>query len=136
MQIDNRTSDYRVWNVIVFVLAGILLATELMERPGFWSNYARDLVGPPLIYILFRGLHRTKRSRKSPHFRTPNVAAAFVLGFCFVVEAAQYLGLYSAHFDPYDLVAYVSGVLPIYVADRWRQSTHAPFTDSRQTTPP
>ncbi len=105
MQIDNRTSDYRIWTAIVVVLVAVLLATEVMERPGFWSNYARDLVGPPLIYILFRGLHRARRSRKSP-------------------------------FDPYDLVAYVSGVLPIYVADRWRQSTHAPFTDSRQTTPP
>ena len=38
---------------------------------------------------------------------TPEIAAAFVIGFCFLLEAGQYLGLYHGRFDPYDLVAHV-----------------------------
>ena len=100
-------------------MVAIGLATELIERPGFWSSYVRDIVGPAAIYILLRRLHRPAKSQALSQNFSPEVAAAVILGICFLIEISQYLDLYEAHFDPYDFVAYVSGVLPCYVADRW-----------------
>lgn len=102
------------------ILLAILLATEVFERPGLWSSYARDLVGPAVIYLLFRGRHRASEARVFWGLRTPDLVMVFVLGFCFSVEAAQYFGLYSGHFDLYDLAAYVAGLFPWYLVDRWR----------------
>jgi hypothetical protein len=102
------------------MLGAILLATEAFERPGLWSSYARDLVGPAMIYLLFRGRHRASGGRVFWGLRTPDHVVVFVLGFCVSVEAAQYFGLNSGHFDLYDLAAYVAGLLPWYAADRWR----------------
>lgn len=42
-----------------------------------------------------------------------------ITGICFLIEAAQHLRLYDAHYDPYDFVEYVSLLLPCYVIDRW-----------------
>jgi hypothetical protein len=117
-----KTPPYEVlaWRVAILILGAILLATEAFERPGFWSSYARDLAGPAVIYLLFRGRHRTSEVRAIWGLRTPDHVVVFVLGFCFSVEAAQYSGLASGHFDLYDLAAYVAGLIPWYVVDRWR----------------
>jgi hypothetical protein len=101
-------------------LGAVLVATEAFERPGLWSSYARDLVGPAVIYLLFRGRHRASKARVFWGLGTPDHVVAFVLGFCFIVEASQYVGLSSGHFDLYDLAAYVTGLFPWYLADRWR----------------
>ena len=101
-------------------LGAVLVATEVLERPGIWSSYARDLVGPAVIYLLFRGRHRASEARVFWGLRTPDLVFAFVLGFCFTVEVAQYVGLSSGTFDLYDLAAYVTGLVPWYLADRWR----------------
>ena len=119
MQIETPSYEVHIWRATVLVLGAVLLATEVLERPGFWSSYARDLTGPALMYLLFRGRHRASKVGTIPGVRTPNQVAAFVLGFCVTVEAAQYFGLYG-HFDPYDFVAYVTGLVPFYLVDRWR----------------
>ena len=117
-----KTPSYEVhaWRAAILIMGAILVATEAFERSGLWSSYARDLVGPAVIYLLFRGRHRASEARVFWGLRTPNHVVVFVLGFCFSVEAAQYFGLYSGHFDLYDLAAYVAGLFPWYVADRWR----------------
>ena len=109
-----------LWRAAVSILGTILLATEIFDNPGFWSSYARDLTGPAVIYLLFRGRHRASEGRVLWGLRTPDHVALFILGFCFSVEAAQYFDLYSGHFDLYDLAAYVAGLLPWYLADWWR----------------
>ena len=119
-QIKTPSYEAHVWRAAILILGAILLATETFERPGLWSSYARDLVGPAVIYLLFRGRHRASEIRAFGGLRTPDHVVVFVLGFCFSVEAAQYFGLYSGHFDLYDLAAYVAGLFPWYVADRWR----------------
>jgi hypothetical protein len=119
-QIEAPSYEVQVWRTIIVALGALLLATEVFERPGLWSSYARDVVGPGVIYLLFRGRHRVSEARVLWGLRTPNLVAAFVLGFCVTVEAAQYLGLSGGSFDPYDLAAYAIGLLPWYLADRWR----------------
>jgi hypothetical protein len=52
-------------------------------------------------------------------FLLPEVALVIVVTACFLFEAAQQLRLYEAHFDPIDFAAYVSLVVPCYVAERW-----------------
>ena len=122
-QIETPSYEVHVWRTVILALVAVLLATEVLERPGFWSSYARDLVGPAVIYLLFRGRHRASEARVFWGLRTPDRVVAFVLGFCFTVEAAQYFGLVSGRFDPYDLAAYVTGLLPWYLVDRWRWRT-------------
>ncbi len=119
-RIEIPSYEVHVWRAAILILGAILLATEAFERPGIWSSYARDLVGPAVIYLLFRGRHRASKARVFWGLKTPNRVAVFVLGFCLSVEAAQYFGLYSGHFDSYDLAAYVAGLVPWYVVDRWR----------------
>ncbi len=114
-----RASGVRGWAVTLVVLMAIGLATEIVEHPGFWSSYVLDIAGPAWVYILLRGLHRPTQSRALSRNLKPEAALAVVLGLCFLIELSQYLDLYDAHFDPYDLVAYLSGTFPCYAADKW-----------------
>jgi hypothetical protein len=47
-------------------------------------------------------------------------ALGFIIAACFLVEGAQFFGLYEAHFDPFDFLAYVSLLVPCYLIDKWR----------------
>jgi len=119
-QIETPANEVFAWRTVIFALGAVFLATEFIERPGFWSSYMRDLVGPAVFYLLFRGRHRVAGGRVFWGMRTPDHVVAFVLGFCFAVEFAQYAGWLSGRFDVYDLAAYVVGLFPWYLADRWR----------------
>ena len=48
-QIETPSYEIHVWRTAIFILGAIVLATEVFEVPGFWSSYARDLVGPAVI---------------------------------------------------------------------------------------
>ena len=106
------------WRLTFLVAMVVGLAAENYPRPGFWGSYVFDIAGPVWAYIICRGLH-SRPPRPLWRQFTPEVAAAFLIGFCFLLEGGQYLGLYRGRFDAYDLVAYVAGVLPCYVADKW-----------------
>ena len=118
--IDIQVPRFGRWRLTFLVAMVVGLAAENYPRPGFSSSYVFDIAGPIRAYIICRGLHYRRLSPR-PVWRqfTPEVAAAFVIGFCFLLETGQYLGLYHGRFDPYDLVAYVAGVSPCYLADRW-----------------
>jgi hypothetical protein len=58
-------------------------------------------------------------------FLSPEAALAVVVGACFLIELAQYHRPYDARYDPFDLVAYASLVVPCYVVDRWLVRRHA-----------
>ncbi len=130
-RIDIRAPLFGRWRLTLLAAMVLGFAAENYPRPGFWSSYAFDIAGPAGAYIICRGLHYRRLSPR-PVWRkfTPEVAAAFVIGFCFLLEAGQYFGLYHGHFDPYDLVAYVVGVLPCYFVDRW--STESESTEQAE----
>ena len=125
------SGDYKYWKAALITSGTIALASGLVRRPGFWSSYVLDIFGPAWIYILVRGLFSKAQPAMLARFLSPEAALAITTGACFIIEAAQYFRLYEAHFDPLDLVAYVSLSVPCYVADRWlvnRRSSGAGVT--------
>ncbi|MCJ7552323.1 MAG: hypothetical protein MUO34_00435 [Ignavibacteriaceae bacterium] len=40
------------------------------------------------------------------------------MAICFIIETSQYFNFYNAYFDPYDYLAYISLLLPIYFTDK------------------
>lgn len=113
-----QARQYRFWAVAL----GILLTAGVLAQfgiPGFWSSYALDIAAPAWIYIGIRGLARRSQSTRPPWFLPPETVLFFIISVCFLVEAAQFLGLSAGHYDPYDLLAYVALLVPFYIIDRW-----------------
>jgi len=109
------------WIVAGVSLLLLGLSAEWARRrglPGFWTSYVVDFAGPAWTYIILRA--QATAHRRSPLWRrfTPGPTAIVVVLACFFIEGMQYLELYDAHFDPWDLVAYASGVLVLYAIDR------------------
>ena len=50
-QIETPSYEVHVWRAVILALVAVLLATEVLERPGLWSSYARDLVGPAIAAV-------------------------------------------------------------------------------------
>jgi hypothetical protein len=78
-----------------------------------------DIVGPAWNYILLRGIYTSKKSGSLFFRLKPDAAALIILAICFLIETAQYFKLYEARFDPYDYLAYVSLLLPVYLIDKY-----------------
>jgi hypothetical protein len=88
--------------------------------PAFWSSYVLDITGPAWSYILLRQLYEPRReSELLARVFTPTTTALTVVGICFLVEIGQFMGLYDATPDPWDFVAYASGVTVFYAVDLW-----------------
>jgi len=77
------------------------------------------IFGPAWNYILIRGLY-SRKANQSPfaQHRSPEKTLILIVSICFAIEFAQYLGIYDAHFDPFDFLAYISLLLPCYVVDK------------------
>lgn len=112
----NRYAPYWAAALLLFGITG--LSTTWMDGPSWWSGYVLDMTGPAWNYILFRGLFTAWADNRWVRFFTPTRTLVCFVGFAFGVEAAQYAGLYDATFDPLDLVAYVSLLVPLYWIDR------------------
>jgi hypothetical protein len=113
-----QADEHRWWAAALVMLGSVGLATCFNPVPGFWSNYVLDIVGPAWNYILLRGLFTNKPTPWSRFF-TPEKALVLIAFVCVAIEAAQYFKLYEAHYDPYDFVAYLSLLVPIYLVDAW-----------------
>ena len=74
--------------------------------PVFVNGYLIDVLLPMALYLLL-SLFESKLIR-APLFR-----ACTVFGFGCFVEASQYFGypIFGSTFDPFDILAYASGVL-------------------------
>jgi len=74
--------------------------------PAFVNGYLIDILLPMTLYLLL-SLFESKLIR-APLFR-----ACTVFGFGCFVEASQYFGdpIFGSTFDPFDILAYASGVL-------------------------
>ena len=72
-------------------------------QPGITSSSEADIHHGPII--------------GGPRFFTPTRTVTLLLLVSFAMECAQYLKLYDATFDPWDLLAYVSILIPLFVLD-------------------
>ncbi len=104
--------------ITIFIL---LLVTEIAIAYFQFHSFIRGFIGDvlviPLLYSLAQSIKR---------FNPIKVTAAVVL-FAFAVEIAQYFSIaeilniqnrfvkiiIGSHFDPWDLLAYTLGILPI-----------------------
>jgi hypothetical protein len=112
---------------IVFLLLG--LSSEVARHhgvAGFWTSYVLDFAGPAWSYLGLRALATTHEESGFWRLFTPGITAALIIGSCFAIEGLQYLEVYEAHFDPYDLIAYSSGVLALAAIDRWTGRRRSP----------
>lgn len=94
------------------------MSTTWIDGGPFWRGYVLDMTGPAWSYILVRLRYTRWVDHRWTRFFTPNRTVLLVLGSCFAIEGAQYLRLYDATFDPWDLAAYASLLVPAYLVDR------------------
>ena len=107
------------WAIAMVVLGTVGLSTIWLEVSDFWQGYVLDMTGPAWNYILFRGLFTAQANNAWTHFFTPTRTLLLFLMVCFGIEALQYFEVYDATFDPWDLLAYSSILVPLYLLDRW-----------------
>ncbi len=113
---------------LVLGLSGINTKIDETAATGIWSGlksfrkgYLLDMFGPAWSYILFRGLFTSYAENAWTSFFTPGKTFVIFLLVSFGIETAQYFHLYDATFDPWDLLAYVSILIPLFLLDM-RQS--------------
>jgi len=74
-----------------------------------------DIAGPAWNYILFRGLSTAIADNAWTRFFTPDRTLVIFPLVCFGIETLQYFDVYDSTFDPWDLLAYVSIFIPVYL---------------------
>ena len=119
----------RAWLVVYWILmASFLLAAALnlgRVSGGFLTSHLADLTVPALLYVLARERAPGKRMafRRATQWlgRTPERAAIVLLLASAGTEVSQAVwprGIFAGRFDPWDIVAYATGLLVVYGADK------------------
>lgn len=108
------------WAIGLVVLCGTGLATIWIDLGDFWKGYVLDIAGPSWNYILFRGLFTSYQDNAWTRFFTPKRTLFIFLLVCGGIEGAQYLNLYDATYDPWDLLSYVSILIPLFLLDSYQ----------------
>lgn len=106
------------WKVVLIGLGLISLSTGFLKSPGFWWGYVLDIAGPARAYVLLRAQYKAGNSGFLTIRFIPEMTLVIIIAICYLIEAAQYLNIYNAHFDPYDFLEYISGILPVYLVDK------------------
>jgi len=105
------------WAIGLVILGAIGLATIWIDLGLFWKGYVLDMVGPAWNYILFRGRFTAKTDNIWTRFFTPVKTFSLFVVVAFGIEIMQYFKLYDSTFDPWDLLAYISILLPLFIID-------------------
>ena len=124
----NKYAPY--WAVVLVMLCFTGLATIWIDLGSFWKGYVLDMTGPAWNYILFRRLFTSYSDNLWSRFFTPVRTFVIWLFVCFGIETLQYFKVYESTFDPWDLVAYVSLLSPIFILD-YRQSNSYPVINKQ-----
>ncbi|TAJ12575.1 hypothetical protein DMA11_12250 [Marinilabiliaceae bacterium JC017] len=113
--LHDRLAPY--WAISLLILIAIGIATVWVDYGAMWRGYVLDIVGPAWTYILFRGLFTYKFNNRWTRFFTPLKTFLILLSACYGIEVAQFLRLYEATFDPWDFLAYVVLLGPMFLID-------------------
>jgi 4-amino-4-deoxy-L-arabinose transferase-like glycosyltransferase len=111
----DKNAPYWAVALVIFCIVG--LSTNWINLGDFWKGYVLDMTGPAWNYILFRGLFTAKVNNAWTRFFTPNKTLIIFLLVCFLIEILQYFKIYDSTFDPWDLLAYGSILIPIFLLD-------------------
>ena len=98
------------------------LSTNWINLGPFWTGYVLDMAGPAWVYILFRGLFTQYQDNIWRRFFTPCLSFWLLITISFLIEAIQFAGWYPSTFDPWDMVAYLSILLPLHLLDLKQQN--------------
>jgi hypothetical protein len=107
------------WKLLLILLGLLVLTSGLLKAPGFWSSYLLDISGPAMGYVLLRARYSSGNQTFLTLRFSPETALQIVIVICFLIETSQYFKLYPSYFDPFDYLAYISGVVVVYVFDKW-----------------
>ncbi len=113
--IHNKYAPY--WAITFAILLGTGLLAISFDFGSFWKGYVLDMAGPAWAYILFRGLFTAKADNIWTRFFTPGRTLIIFLTVCFGIETLQYFKIYKSTFDFWDLLAYISILIPLYLID-------------------
>lgn len=105
------------WAAAIIVLGTTGLSTIWFDLGAFWKGYVLDMAGPAWNYILFRGLYTAWADNAWTRFFTPVRTIIIFLFVCFGIETMQYFKIYDSTFDWWDLLAYVSVLIPLFILD-------------------
>jgi len=105
------------WAVALFIFGTVGLSTIWIDLGSFWKGYVLDMTGPAWNYILFRGLFTAKADNVWTRFFTPIRTLIIFLLVCFIIEILQYFKIYDSTFDTWDLLAYCSILIPLFIID-------------------
>jgi hypothetical protein len=111
----DKFAPYWAAALVIFAVTGI--ATVWIDLGAFWKGYALDIVGPAWNYILFRGLFTSEADNAWTRFFTPLRTLIIFIAVCIGIEVSQFFNLYDATYDPWDFVAYLSLLLPVFILD-------------------
>jgi hypothetical protein len=106
------------WAAGLIMLGATGLATIWLDFGPFWKGHVLDMTGPGWNYILFRGRYTSKADNRWTRFFTPQRTVVIFVAVCLGIEGMQYFELYEATFDPWDLVAYISILIPLFILDQ------------------
>jgi len=120
VKIKNQSTSTKTtfWKITLIVLCLIGLSTGILRFNTFWTSYVLDIVGPAWIYILIRVQYRSKKSTFLSFNFSPEGAAFLIIGVCYIIETSQYFKIYDSWFDPYDYIAYISAIIPVFAIDK------------------
>jgi hypothetical protein len=115
INLHDKQAPYWAAFFIFLLLAGV--STTKINLGDFWKGYVLDMTGPAWTYILVRGLFTARAGNAWTRFFTPLKTFVILLSVAFAIEMAQFFEWYEATFDPWDFVAYVSVLAPIFLID-------------------
>ncbi|MEN8248597.1 MAG: hypothetical protein ABFS32_06670 [Bacteroidota bacterium] len=105
------------WAIALFTFGLIGVSTVWLDYGSFWKGYVLDITGPAWNYILFRGLFTAKADNVWTRFFTPVKTVVIFVTVCLLIEGMQYFELYDSTFDPWDILAYFSLLIPVFIID-------------------
>lgn len=135
-------SASRIWRLVewtlfvVWVTAAVVTMYPEVGRAlhlygTLFTSYAADLTNPAWLYIVMR--HQKSRNELTAWLgRSPASAAVGIFAAGTVSELVQLYwpeGLFRGVFDPFDIVAFGTGLLFCYIADK-----RFPIRDSMRAT--
>jgi hypothetical protein len=124
---DSPSPTHTAWRVAYAGLTALFILTALLNlarvRAGFLTSHAADLVVPAWMYVTARGLAGTPAFRNPVSRwlgRTPLRAASVLFLASTATELSQKVwprGLFPGTYDPWDLVAYGTGLAACVAAE-------------------
>ena len=105
------------WAAALILLGVVGLSTGVVDLGAFWKGYVLDITGPAWNYVLVRRLASAYVDNAWTRLFAPTRTLLIFIAVCYGIETAQYLELYEATFDPWDYLAYVAVLIPLYLTD-------------------